>query len=387
MTREVANWFHDREGELFTVDETPFTRDELVQVVDDSVDPVQQVLVDGEKYVGVIQFEEHDGWYEYTRWSDSAGEVRIGVCARCVQQAETPAEVSRTIGDSTEIAQEKFENHYEESHESRPDEVNTGATLLSGTTINGNTAIHPGMDGHGSGVDADFVLGNEALETGSFYSFSETTAGEIQTTFSTPSDRAGGVGLDSNNCIWHASNTTSPGSIYELDQTGSIMSQFTTPSQNPVGVGINSNDCIWSVDSFADSIYKLNQSGSIITSFSSPSDNGAGIDVDSSSSLWHADNTGSSIYELDTNGTILTQFSSESSTPTGLGVDDRDSLWVCNYNKDTIREMDRSGSLFSSFSVPGFGDGVGIENNGSLWHSSGDNREVIEYEKFSAIEF
>jgi len=43
MTRKVANWFHEREGELFTIDETPFSRDEIVGVVNDSVDPVQQV--------------------------------------------------------------------------------------------------------------------------------------------------------------------------------------------------------------------------------------------------------------------------------------------------------------------------------------------------------
>lgn len=166
MTREIADWFHEREGELFTVDDTPFSRDEIVRVVDDSVDPVQQVIVDGEKYIGVIEYEEHDGWYEYTRWDDAIGEINMGVCANCVQEADSVGEVSKTIGDSSDTASEKFVRHYRDEHSESPDEIETGATLVSGTTINSNTAIHLGNDGSGSNVDADFVRGNNAIEEG-----------------------------------------------------------------------------------------------------------------------------------------------------------------------------------------------------------------------------
>ena len=71
MTREIATWFHDNVGELFTEEETPFSRKDIVQLVNDSVDPVQQIKADGERYYGVLSYGEHDGWYEYTRWDDT----------------------------------------------------------------------------------------------------------------------------------------------------------------------------------------------------------------------------------------------------------------------------------------------------------------------------
>jgi hypothetical protein len=50
--------------------------------------------------------------------------------------------------------------HYEKVHETIPEDVETGATLASGTTIGGNTAFHQGNDGNGSGLVADTVRGN-----------------------------------------------------------------------------------------------------------------------------------------------------------------------------------------------------------------------------------
>lgn len=182
MIQKVANWFHEREGELFTKQETPFSRDEIVNVVNDSVDPVQQVATDGERYYGIIEYNEHTGWYEYTRYDDALGKVSMGVCAKCVQQSESTNEVSRTIGDDIDIAQKKFENHYSDEHTVKPDEIETGATLLSGTTINGNEVIHLGMDGSGSGVDADKILGytpSSILMLGQFYKFTEGNNGNL----------------------------------------------------------------------------------------------------------------------------------------------------------------------------------------------------------------
>jgi len=179
MTREIATWFHDSVGELFTEEETPFSREEITQLINDSVEPVQQLNVDGERYYGILSYDEYDGWYEYTRWDDTIGELSVGVCAACVKECDSADAVARTLGEETDTARHKFDQHYEEAHDARPSEVTTGATLLSGTTINGNEAIHVGMDGNGSGVDADLVRGGEALETGVSYSFTEDGDGNI----------------------------------------------------------------------------------------------------------------------------------------------------------------------------------------------------------------
>ena len=302
MTREIANWFHERVGELFTESETPFDRDEVVDLTNDSVDPIQQVQVDGEKYIGVISYEEHDGWYEYTRYDDSAGEVNIGVCAKCVKEAETVAEVARTLGDDSDVAESKMKQHYRDEHSESPDEIQTGATLLSGTSINGNEAIHPGMDGSGSGVDADLVRGGEPVEEGLVIGGSKSDAGSVQSGFETPGISPKGVGVDSSDSIWHAD--ASDNSIYELNQTGTVQSQFASPSNEPQGVGLDSSDCIWNADIGADSIFEINQAGTVQSGFASPSDFPIGVGVDSSDCIWHAEPSTGSIYELTRKDTV-----------------------------------------------------------------------------------
>lgn len=165
MTKEqkIAEWFHERQGELFKVDEIPYTREEIVSIINDSVDPVQQVIVDNERYYGVIEYREQEGWYEYTRWDDCAGEVNIGVCAKCVVEETSVSKVTRTVGDDTDTARKKFEYHYKREHNKLPSNIETGASLLSGTTIDGNETIHLGMDGSDSNVDADVIRGGVAV--------------------------------------------------------------------------------------------------------------------------------------------------------------------------------------------------------------------------------
>lgn len=386
MTRDVANWFHDREGELFTEDETPFTREELVAVIDDSVDPVQQVVVGGERYYGVIDYQEMAGWYEYTRWDDSAGEVNIGVCAKCVQQAEYVDEVSRTIGDSTDIARQKFENHYSTEHDESPSEIETGATLLSGTTINGNTAIHPGMDGSGSGVDADFVLGGGALQTGSFYSFSDTTAGEVISKTNAPSGQPFGVDIDkATDCIWTSSDNAD--SIYEVDHNITVTDGFSSPSDTPEGVGVDSDSCIWVAESLAtDSVYKLDQNGTIVSTVFGE----AGVhdmDFDSSDCLWLV--AGADVQKRDKTGTLESTITpSSSSGPQGVGVDSNDCLWVNTDSDGPIKQMKRNGTILSEFSTPcSNSQGVGVDLSGSIWHANTREDAIYQLYKFDVIQF
>lgn len=183
MTREIANFFHDNEGELFTEDDIPFNREDIVQLVNDSVDPVQQVQLKGKRYYGVIDYNKNNGWYEYTRWDDIVGEVAVGVCAQCIKECNAADQVARTLGDKTSTAQQKFAQHYSNDHfvNQSSVEVVTGATLLSGTTINGNEVLHVGMDGNDSGIDAEFVQGQsgEVIERGVLYTFEEDSNGNI----------------------------------------------------------------------------------------------------------------------------------------------------------------------------------------------------------------
>jgi len=383
--REIANWFHEREGELFTEDKTPFNREEIVQVINDSVDPVQQVQVDGERYYGVISYEEHDGWYEYTRWDDAAGEVNMGVCAKCVQEVSSADAVARTIGDDTDTSQEKFQQHYDESHSVRPNEVKTGATLLSGTTINSNEAIHLGNDGAGSGIDADLVRGSGSpVKKGQTVAGSKSGPGTVQSQFASPSSGQTGVGLDSSDCLWHADLNAD--SIYELNQTGTVQSGFASPSSFPKGVGLDSSDCLWHADANADSIYELNQTGTVQSQFSSPSGLPIGVGLDSSDCLWHADRSADSIYELNQTGTIQSQFASPSASPQGVGLDSSDCLWHADSSANSIYELNQTGTIQSKFSSPSsFPTGVGLDSSDCIWHADGSADSIYELSKSNTL--
>jgi hypothetical protein len=301
LLRPVAEFFHDHEGELFeryeavskltTADSVPSSdKRTLHQVVGnlaaDRVDPVQNVVRDSAKYVGVIDYGEHDYWYEYVEVDDVRGRQNVGVCAKCVKEADNDAQVAKGIGTTEELA-DRIEDHYSDEHSESPESVETGATLVSGTTIAGNNAIHSANDGVGSGLDADTFRGREP-------DFSQD-AGGVQSQFASPSNYPRGIGLDSSDCIWNSDNNA--GSIYEINQTGTVQSGFASPSSDPCGVGLDSSDCIWHADDSA-SIYEINQTGTVQSQFASPSSNPRGVGLDSGDCIWNADNNADSIYEI-----------------------------------------------------------------------------------------
>jgi len=177
--RECANVFHDNEGELFTrteavellteavdIDAT-IAREVLAQLVGDTVDPIVQIVHQGEKYIGVIEFHEFDGSYGYINYDDQFGQGKRVVCQQCVNGATIDSEVTHATendpmgsfgdGASWDELVAGIHQHYEQAHDSVPEDVETGATLASGTTIGGNESWHAGNDGSGSGLTADGV--------------------------------------------------------------------------------------------------------------------------------------------------------------------------------------------------------------------------------------
>jgi DNA-binding beta-propeller fold protein YncE len=138
--------------------------------VGDLVDPVQQVLADGEKYVGIIEYNRYSeaGAYGYVQYHDRFGERKRVVCAKCVEEADLEENVTHategvgTADDNASWADllDLVVSHYETDHDASPDQIEPGASLVSGSTIGGNTAFHAGNDGDGSDLDADTLRGN-----------------------------------------------------------------------------------------------------------------------------------------------------------------------------------------------------------------------------------
>jgi hypothetical protein len=406
LLRPVAEFFHEHEGELFEryeaveklieAEDIPSDDERILhQVVgnlaSDRVDPVQNVVADDGKYVGVLDYDEHDYWYEYVEVDDVKGRMNVGVCAQCVSEATSDANVAKGIGTTEELAK-KIKDHYAKKHTESPEEVKTGATLVSGTTIAGNDAITTSTDAVAAGLNADTVQGNEASEfvnENVAYSKTEQSGGQILSKFASPSDQPRGVGLDSNESVWLANNGgANPSCIYQLNQSGTVLTQFTSPNTDPEGVGVDSNGCIWNADYSSDTIYQLNQSGSVLSQFGSPSSSPAGVGVDSNDSLWHAAPGLDSIYKFDKNGSTLSKFASPCSDPSGLGVDSNDSIWNADGTADSIYQLNQSGSVLSSFPTPsGFPKGVGLDSSDSIWHAGVFAESIYQMTTYDKITY
>lgn len=187
----LASVFLDHAGELYTRDEaieallaeadctTEEAANILASLTGDRVDPVVAVTTPDARYIGVIEYEEGAGWYGYTDYHDHFGERKRVVCAQCVHDAAADHEVVHaTAGDPGgsfadhpdatygQLA-DAIHDHYARAHpDTDPTEVDVevGASLLSGTTIGGNSAWHSGNDGAGSGLAADTVDGFQGAD-------------------------------------------------------------------------------------------------------------------------------------------------------------------------------------------------------------------------------
>lgn len=406
LLRPVAEFFHNHEGELFeryeavdelVTDDSISSSDERMlhrvvgNLASDRVDPVQNVVRDDAKYVGVLDYAEHDYWYEYTEVNDVHGRMNVGVCAQCVKEADSDAEVARGCGTTEELA-DRIEQHYSEEHNESPSEIETGATLVSGTTISGNTAIHTGNDGQGSGLDADQfrgIDGSGLINSGTSYSETLKSAGKSNTEFNFPEGtHADGIGITSDNSLWMSTDQ----SIYEVDNSGSTISQFTSPCSNAEGVGADSDDCLWIADVSASVIHETNLSGTIQTT--SPIDGApTSVGVDEVDSIWYLDASSNYFYRMNQSGSVITdpagEFSSPTSDSSGVDFDSGGSMWTHEHYITTgIYELNKSGSVIRNFSTPSEGSGgLGVDTTDTVWYSDEDTGSIYSVETSDKVKY
>lgn len=182
---DAYQWFADHIGQMVSRSEAidaiadhldcePGHANRVVaNLIDDAVDPVQQIRANGTKWVGIIDYVEYpdSGAYGYVNYDDTTGRHKRLVCAKCVESAETPSDVSTaTAGTGSLPADASYDqllnrvtSHYASNHEEAPEDIEIGASLVSGTTINSNKAFHAGNDGLNSGLDADTVQGEDVV--------------------------------------------------------------------------------------------------------------------------------------------------------------------------------------------------------------------------------
>lgn len=206
-TRPAAEYFHEREGEMIQKSEamaglkselevdTRMANSLIAELTGDLVDPIVQIRTEGEKFVGIIDYHEFDGAYGYEDYDDIEGVRKRVVCAECVKRNESDKAVTHATAGGVDSSFEKgvdyqtlleaVHEHYEDAHDGvKPEDVETGAILLSGTTIGGNTAWHAGNDGSGSNLDADELDGLESTRY--------LKKGNLATTFNQPTQGTNG---------------------------------------------------------------------------------------------------------------------------------------------------------------------------------------------------
>jgi hypothetical protein len=180
LATEALQWFLDGNvGELFPrgdvvdklSDELDITNYQantaISDTVGDIVDPVQQIIKSSKKYVGVIDYKifNDEGAYGYVDFDDRKGKRKRVVCARCVEKHTydeniahaTQGEGSSNVDATWQQLLNKVTSHYATQHTTSPSHIEPGASLVSGTTISGNTAFHAGNESTITANSADLT--------------------------------------------------------------------------------------------------------------------------------------------------------------------------------------------------------------------------------------
>jgi len=139
----------------------------ISDTVGDIVDPVQQIVKGNKKYVGVIDYKifNDEGAYGYIDFDDRKGKRKRVVCARCVEKHTydeninhaTQGEGSSNVDATWQQLLNKVTSHYAAQHTTSPSHIEPGASLVSGTTISGNTSFHAGNESTITANSADLT--------------------------------------------------------------------------------------------------------------------------------------------------------------------------------------------------------------------------------------
>lgn len=218
-------------------------------------------------------------------------------------------------------------------------ELNTSGSILSSFYVYDNTIVGVGVNNSDSiiypRVDAGYIY-----ETADY-------AGSIQQSFQTSSNSPRGLGRDPNGSLWHADGA----SIYQTTEGGSVISSINPGGDAYAqgGVGVDSNGCIWhqGLQGEIALIFQLDQDGSAISSFSTDHFNFYGIGFNSDDSLWNSNgsnpfSSGTTLLKYDQSGSLVESIYQDKDGVTGIGVGGDDSVWLASTQYDSFYQIDPS---------------------------------------------
>jgi len=257
------------------------------------------------------------------------------------------------------------------------DEVTTGATLDSGTTVGGNQVFHLGNDGEGSGLDVETVDGQEPVTKGEKYKIVDIIDSVSVIDKYQPQDKLStnitGITGTSDGCLWVSERTN--GSVFQIDGNASIISKFSTEDRAE-DISSDSNDSLWVAISFNE-VYQYSRSGNNISNFQSPCSS-KGIGVDNNDSVWIVSNSFDSIQRLNQSGTVISGFSEFN--PGQIGIQSNNSIWVSD--NAGFEVLDINGNLKNDISANFSFGGPEIKEN-IVWSTGGDfdDKSIFKLDK------
>ena len=170
--RDASDVFHNKQGELFELQDaidllagelkvSEKVAERLIEgLVGDDVDPIVMISDEDTRYVGIVEYKEFEYAYGYVDYHDKYGRGKRVICSECVNEVEEDMEVKfAASNDPTgsffgehnyDVLYEGVKDHLRKDHgitfgnNEDVSDPETGATLVSGTTVGGNTAWHDG---------------------------------------------------------------------------------------------------------------------------------------------------------------------------------------------------------------------------------------------------
>lgn len=232
------------------------------------------------------------------------------------------------------------------------DEVSTGATLNSSTTIASNDIYHLGNDGSGSGLDADTINGNEPVEKNTEYVEIKTQengnfGSKLTRIFlDGPGNYYSGHGFDKDDCLWIADGTSA--SIWKNNRAGDNLSTYDVSSYfgTPTQLDFDSSDCLWVLDKDDNNIKKLPKSiNQVDTQFSTPCSTPFGVAITSDDCIFSFDFTSTDTYRLNQSGTVTDTINGPNGRTKALAASDDTLYYIGNNRANTrIGTIDKSGN-------------------------------------------
>ncbi len=210
---------------------------------------------------------------------------------------------------------------------------------------------------------------------------------------------AEGIATGTGNTIVVADNQSNK--IFTYSSAGTLQSQFSTSGQFTGGIGVEGVTVdgagnIYAVSRATGGVVKYSSTGTYLTTIGSYGSGAGqllspfGVTFDSHGNLYVADTNNSRISEFSSTGTFVRNIGSGDASFWGVAVDSQGNIFGATYTGYNVREYSSSGSFVASLTAPSgtypfAPEGLTIGTNGTLYAVDHYNNFIDEFSPPSGV--